>query len=87
MPCKKKFFYLNRFVSKIELINGNRLLSSSGDSNLILWDLNESKKIQQINLIDLLKQEEEEADLLKGIVDFNYNSATNRILVQLFKYL
>jgi hypothetical protein len=64
------------------------LLSSSGDSNLILWDLNESKKIQQINLIDLLKQEEEEeADLLKGIVDFNYNSATNRILVQLFKYL
>ena len=63
------------------------MLSSSGDSNLILWDLNESKKIQQINLIDLLKQEEEEADLLKGIVDFNYNSATNRILVQLFKYL
>ena len=62
------------------------MLSSSGDSNLILWDLNESKKIQQINLIDLLKQEEE-ADLLKGIVDFNYNSATNRILVQLFKYL
>jgi hypothetical protein len=61
------------------------LLSSSGDSNLILWDLNESKKIQQINLIDLLKQEE--ANLLKGIVDFNYNSATNRILVQLFKYL
>lgn len=74
-------------MSKIELINNNRLLSSSGDSNLILWDLNESKKIQQINLIDLLKQEEEEADLLKGIVDFNYNSATNRILVQLFKYL
>jgi hypothetical protein len=61
------------------------LLSSSGDSNLILWDLNESKKIQQINLIDLLKQEE--ANLLKGIIDFNYNSATNRILVQLFKYL
>ncbi len=61
------------------------MLSSSGDSNLILWDLNESKKIQQINLIDLLKQEE--ANLLKGIVDFNYNSATNRILVQLFKYL
>jgi hypothetical protein len=43
------------------------------------------KKIQQINLIDLLKQEE--ANLLKGIFDFNYNSATNRILVQLFKYL
>ena len=61
------------------------MLSSSGDSNLILWDLNESKKIQQINLIDLLKQEE--ANLLKGIIDFNYNSATNRILVQLFKYL
>jgi hypothetical protein len=61
------------------------LLSSSGDSNLILWDLNVSKKIQQINLIDLLKQEE--ANLLKGIIDFNYNSATNRILVQLFKYL
>ena len=61
------------------------MLSSSGDSNLILWDLNVSKKIQQINLIDLLKQEE--ANLLKGIIDFNYNSATNRILVQLFKYL
>jgi hypothetical protein len=37
------------------------------------------KKIQQINLIDLLKQEE--ANLLKGIFDLNYNSATNRILV------
>ena len=69
-------------MSKIELINNNRLLSSSGDSNLILWDLNESKKVQQINLIDSLH----ENDLLKGIVSFDYNSTTNRILVQLFGF-
>lgn len=66
------------FVSQIELINGNRLLSSSGDCNLILWNIENAKVVQKV---DTLKYAG--SDKFKGIVKFDFNSNANRILVQL----
>jgi hypothetical protein len=69
-----------RFVSQIELVGEDRLVSSSGDSTIILWNIKEAKSIQKLDLTKHFSEKEKP----KGVVSFHFDSSTKRILVQMF---
>lgn len=64
------------------MINNNRLISSSGDSNIILWNIEQAKSIQKINTLKYVN--EESIDKYRGIIKFDYNPNSHRLIVQLF---
>lgn len=68
---------------QFEFVNESRLLSVSGDSNLILWDL---KLLQPKQIIDIKSfLSEESRKEFNGIDKFDFKPDSNQILVHLFK--
>ena len=72
------------FVSQIQLINDERLVSGSGDSNLILWDLNDFKCIQEIDTRALYNSDDYPKNL-NGIQKFDFNQSESTLLVHIFQ--
>ena len=72
------------FVSQIQILNEKRLVSASGDSNLILWDLSDFKCMQEINVKSFYKTDDYSEDL-NGIDKFYFNQNDNSLLVHIFK--
>lgn len=72
------------FVSQIEFIDETRLVSSSGDSKLILWDLQSSQIIQEIHTTTLIPKDETNKFESKGISWFHFKSDKNELLIHLF---
>lgn len=76
------------FVIQIGLIDASdRLVSASGDSRIILWSLNKSAILQDLQLADLIDDPAELARRkqanLKGIDRFVYDAHSRRLLVHL----
>ena len=61
------------FVSQIQILNEKRLVSASGDSNLILWDLSDFKCMQEINVKSFYNTDDYSEDL-NGIDKFLKNN-------------
>lgn len=76
------------FVTQIELINEIKLISSSGDSNLIVWNLITYKVAFKINVTKFIKSTLPDFES-KGISHFEFDKVSNQLLVLLFgcKYL
>lgn len=72
------------FVTKIELINDQRLLSCSGDAKLILWDLKTNMPKQVVNTLDFLKTEDD-GFVSKGVDRLDFDSETKRVVAHLYK--
>ncbi|CAF0977169.1 unnamed protein product [Brachionus calyciflorus] len=71
------------FVMQFEFLNNSNLLSVSGDSKLILWDLKTLKPHQIIDVKSFLKEECQKE--LNGIDRFDFDVETNRVFIHLFK--
>ena len=71
------------FVTQIELIDDNNLISCSGDSKVILWDLGSSKPKQIINTVELLNAVE--GFVCRGIDKFDFDPKSKRLVVHLYK--
>ena len=77
----------NEFISQIQLVNEKRLISTSGDSNLILWGLDGPdgyKCLQELSVKIFYKNEDYDS-ALNGIDRFDFNQQENSLIVHVFK--
>lgn len=73
------------FVTQIELIDDKNLVSVSGDSKVFLWDLESSTVKQQLDCGELLQSRTGQKPVCKEIYQFEYNSQSKQLLVNLYK--
>jgi len=71
------------FVTQIELVGSAKLISASGDSKLILWDLDLAESIQQIDTQNFIKTVSSQKS--EGISKFDYDPDSNRLVIHLFR--
>ena len=71
------------FVSQIQLIDDERLLSASGDSNLILWNLSDFKCVQEVDVKTYFASDKDSN--LNGIDRFDFNRRDKSLMVHVFK--
>jgi len=71
------------FVKQIQLIENDKLLSSSGDLNLILWSFETSRPINKFDLSEYVDQSADNKE--NGIYKFFYDHNSGDLMVNYFR--